>query len=123
MLSLFVATPSLRLAPPIMQMKEQTSTSVGAGAFTGRVVPTNQAVQTKLVANRALVDALGSIAPEMSELTRLRFALAFPDQAEAESALRETVAWRQGEGKSIVESAARRWPRRPRAAAGTTNRC
>merc|ERR1719183_2672012 len=32
--------------------------------------------------------------------------MAFPDAAEAKSALRETVAWRAGAGKAIVESAA-----------------
>jgi len=63
-------------------------------------------VQSLLDANRALVDSLGSIAPELPELTRLRFALAFPAQAEAQSAVRETIAWRAGAGRSIVESAA-----------------
>jgi len=62
-------------------------------------------VESMLAANRKLVDSLGSIAPDMSELTRLRFALAFPDEADATSALRETIAWRSGKGKAIVEAA------------------
>jgi len=42
----------------------------------------------------------------MSEISRLRFALAFPTRIEARKALREAVAYRQGEGKSIVQAAA-----------------
>jgi hypothetical protein len=63
-------------------------------------------MQSLLAANKALVDSLGSLAPDMSEVSRLRFALAFPNAAEAKSALKETVAWRAGAGKSIVEAAA-----------------
>lgn len=62
-------------------------------------------VASLLSSNRAQIDSLGAIAPELSEITRLRFALAFDTQVEAEKALRETVAWRSGAGKSIVESA------------------
>lgn len=63
-------------------------------------------VQGMLDANRAQIDALGKIGPEMSELTRLRFCLAFSEKGEAEEAMRETVAWRAGPGKAIVDSAA-----------------
>jgi len=63
-------------------------------------------VQSLLDSNRALVDSLSSIAPDMPEISRLRFALAFPDKAEAEASLRETVAWRAGEGSAIVAAAA-----------------
>ena len=104
MLSFFAATPALRLAPPVMQVKE-TATTTGAG-FAGRVVPTKEQVTPMLDANRARIDSLASIAPEMPEIDRLRFALGFPEQAEAESALKEAVEWRAGKGKAIVESAA-----------------
>ena len=57
-----------------------------------------------LDANRATVNALN---PDVSELTRLRFAMAFPDDAAAASAaLEEQLAWRAGEGASIVSAAA-----------------
>ena len=42
----------------------------------------------------------------MSQLSLLRFALAFPDPSEAKANLQEAVAWRSGKGKAIVESAA-----------------
>lgn len=64
-------------------------------------------VESLLSANRALVDELATIGPDTSELTRLRFALQFPDPVEAKDAMRENVAWRAGAGKSIVESAAK----------------
>ena len=63
-------------------------------------------VQSLLLANRAKVDALASISPDVSEITRLRFALAFPNGNEAKVALRDTVAYRNGDGRSIVEAAA-----------------
>ena len=63
-------------------------------------------VQSLMDANRALVESLAAIAPEMPEIARLRFALAFPDPSEAKANLRETVAWRKGAGRSIVDSAA-----------------
>merc|ERR1719162_1123927 len=43
----------------------------------------------------------------MSEISRLRFALAFPNRLEARRALRITVAYRAGEGRPIVEAAAK----------------
>ena len=64
-------------------------------------------VASLLTANAALVSELASIAPDVSELTRLRFAIQFPDPAEAKAAMKENVAWRAGAGKSIVESAAK----------------
>ena len=63
-------------------------------------------VASLLSSKRKQVDALATVAPGMSELTLLRFALAFPSQAEAKRALAETVAWRKGSGKKIVEAAA-----------------
>ena len=63
-------------------------------------------LQSLLDANSALVNELASVGPDMSELTRLRFALQFKDSAEAKDAMKEAVAWRTGEGKAIVDSAA-----------------
>jgi hypothetical protein len=68
--------------------------------------PFGKDVESLLNDNRAQIDSLASISEGMPELTLLRFALAFPDQAEAKRALRETVEWRNGAGKSIVKSAA-----------------
>ena len=63
-------------------------------------------LQSLLDANRGLIDSLASVAPDMPEIGRLRFALAFPDAAEAKANLREAVAWRTGAGKPIVDAAA-----------------
>jgi hypothetical protein len=68
--------------------------------------PYGEDVKSLLNANRARIDSLASISADVPELTLLRFALAFPNQAEANRALRETVAWRRGAGQSIVNSAA-----------------
>lgn len=63
-------------------------------------------VEKLLTTNRATVDALGKTFPEVAELTRLRFALAFPSEAEARRALRSSVVYRRGaEGRSIVNAA------------------
>ena len=67
-------------------------------------------VKKLLASKRNAIDALGKAAPETSELTRLRFALAFPsargtDVASARAALREAVAWRAGPGKAITDAA------------------
>jgi len=105
MLSFFAATPALRMAPPMMQVQQQQTTTTGTG-FDGRVVPTKEQVAPMLDSNKAMIDSLASIAPEMPEIERLRFALGFPEQAEAEAALKEAVEWRSGEGKSMVEAAA-----------------
>jgi len=64
-------------------------------------------VKTLLSANKARVASLASISPDMSEIALLRFALQFPIQSDAENNLRETMAWRKGAGRSIVESAAK----------------
>lgn len=66
---------------------------------------TNTEVSFMLRANRARVDSLGSFAPDMPELARLRFALGFPNQADAVDALKDTVAWRTGAGSDIVSRA------------------
>jgi hypothetical protein len=102
------ATPlRVRAASPVMQQADAAAAPADT-RFAGVVVPTGgkTSLQTQLDANRALVDSLGSIAPKMSEVERLRFAMAFPEKGEAEEAIREAVAWRAGAGKTIVESAA-----------------
>ena len=63
-------------------------------------------VQSLLSENSALVSQLASMAPGMSEISLLRFAMQFPDPVEAKAALQEALAWRAGEGKAIVDSAA-----------------
>jgi hypothetical protein len=63
-------------------------------------------LKSLLNTNRARIDSLASISADVPEITLLRFALAFPNQAEANRALRDTLAWRRGAGKSIVKSAA-----------------
>jgi hypothetical protein len=54
---------------------------------------------------RANIDALKNIAPDFSEIALLRFAQGFPTQSEAKDALKETLAWRSGAGREIVEAA------------------
>ena len=55
---------------------------------------------------RATVDALKELAPDdFSEVALLRFALAFPTQSEAATALKDTLAWRSGAGSEIVAAA------------------
>jgi hypothetical protein len=63
-------------------------------------------VEFLLKANRASIDSLASISADVPELILLRFALAFPIQAEANQAMRDNIAWRSGAGLSIVNSAA-----------------
>jgi len=63
-------------------------------------------LETLLTSKRAQIDALGKVFPEVSEITKLRFALAFPTEAEARRALRSSVVYRRGaEGRSIVNAA------------------
>jgi len=64
-------------------------------------------VESLLKTNRAKLEDLATIAPDMPEISRLRFALAFPNRFESRKAIREAVAYREGEGKSIVEAAAK----------------
>lgn len=65
-------------------------------------------VATLLQNNERRVASLGAAVPDdVDDVTLLRFALAFPTQIEAKRALRETLGWRRGAGKNIVESAAR----------------
>jgi len=68
-------------------------------------VPYKVNVESLLKNNRARIDSLAQVSPDVPELTLLRFALAFPNRDEAASALSEALAWRQGEGRSIVDAA------------------
>jgi len=63
-------------------------------------------VQKLLKQNEKRLETLAFAAPDVPEMTRLRFAIGFDDQTESISALREMVAWRAGAGKQICESAA-----------------
>lgn len=61
-----------------------------------------------LINNRFVVDSLKNVVPddmEMSEMALLRFALAFPDETEAEEALLKAIEWRKTTGKHIVDAA------------------
>ena len=69
------------------------------------VVAPAKDVPKLLEKQRATVDALKDVAPEFSEVALLRFALAFKTQSEAATALKETLAWRSGAGREIVEAA------------------
>ena len=89
--SAFVAPPS---APRSVQLR--------AAAV---VVAPAKDVPKLLDQQRATVDALKDVAPDFSEVALLRFALAFPTQREAATALKETLAWRSGAGREIVEAA------------------
>jgi len=88
--------PAIAGRGQLVQMQATSTTSSVYGAD----------VKSLISANRARIDSLASISADVSEITLLRFALAFPNQAEANRALRDTVAWRKGVGKSIVNSAA-----------------
>ena len=74
-------------------------------AIFASALPCTSALQLAplLDANRATIDALPNSA---SELTRLRFAMAYPDAAEANKMFEEQQAWRAGEGAAVVSAAA-----------------
>ena len=115
-----------RLTPLFMQesdVAEPATVTPVDTRFSGVVVPTGSksSLQTQLDANRALVDALGATAPEMSEVERLRFAMAFPEQAEAVDAIKEAQACARARGSRSSSRRRRRWRRRGRAAGGTTS--
>jgi len=84
--------------PTIQTSKSSTTLNVKSNA--------GASVQTLLSKKRATVDALATISPTTDELTRLRFALAFPTQPQATRPPRETLAYRTGPGKSIITAAA-----------------
>lgn len=64
-------------------------------------------VKSLIDANRSRMTTLASISPDDSEITILRFCLQFPNQADAESALKANNRWRNGSGRNIVDSAAK----------------
>jgi len=59
-----------------------------------------------MVNHRFTVEALGDVAPDLSEVDRLRFALQFDTTKDAKDALAKRQAWCEGPGKKICESAA-----------------
>ena len=59
-------------------------------------------VSSLLAENNKIVSTLNKDVPE---IMRLRFAMAFPEEGEAKAALEEAMAWRSGEGASIVQGA------------------
>lgn len=84
------------------------STSPSLLRMSSTAAPAKTDLQSLLDANRSKINALGeAVGKDIPEITRLRFAMAFETQIEAKRALRETMAWRTGAGKSIVESAAK----------------
>ena len=68
--------------------------------------PVGSNLKSLIAANQKSIASLASISADVPEITLLRFALQFPNEADAQSALRDTLRWRQGKGRYIVESAA-----------------
>jgi len=70
---------------------------------------TKKDVKTLLSRNRRVIDSLASVVGDddnVSELTRLRFAMAFERAYEAKTALRDALAYRKtAKGKSVVDAA------------------
>ena len=69
-------------------------------------LPVGSNLKSLIAANQKSIASLASISADVPEITLLRFALQFPNDADAQSALRDTERWRQGKGRYIVESAA-----------------
>jgi len=70
------------------------------------VVSTEKDVNTLMRRNGRVLDSLATLSGDVSDITRLRFALGFDTASEAKSALREAIAYRsKGRGKAIVEAA------------------
>jgi len=91
------------MALPVMQANSTPKFQM-ARSFDGEQCETE--LQQLLANNSHIMERLASIAPDMPELSRLRFAIGAQDPEEAEANLREAVSWRAGEGRAIVESAA-----------------
>ena len=69
-------------------------------------VSTERDVKTLLSKHRRTVDELASVSDDVSEITRLRFAMAFDTLAEAKTALLGALAYRSnGRGKEILDAA------------------
>jgi hypothetical protein len=89
-----------------------TTHALSTAAAAAAAPKTGTSYQNALQQKRSTVDYLSTLSPiagdgdPIPEITRLRFALGTKTQAEAASALRETLTYRRGEGKDIIESAA-----------------
>jgi len=101
-----VAAAVLGLAGQAAALQMGARPSVVRAHRAASYMQTSTQMQSLLSANRDLVASLASVAPDMSEVGRLRFALAFPDPVEAKANLKETAAWRAGVGRAMVDSAA-----------------
>lgn len=89
-------------ATPFIRQQPSSLTELQAVA----TVTTEKNIESLLRTHRATVDALGAVSRDVSEIRRLRFALAFDTLSEAEGALRASLAYRStGTGKAIVEAA------------------
>ena len=80
-------------------------TQLGSTATPTRTSTKSTEVQSLMEENKATIEKLGDIAPELSSMERLRFALQFDTLQDARKALRERQAWSKGKGASIVASA------------------
>ena len=90
-----------------LQLGMRPAVPVRMGAAHMQTATAETEVSALLAKNSAILSSLAAVAPDMPEIQRLRFAMQFPDEAEAKAALEEAVAWRAGAGKTIVESAAK----------------
>mmetsp|Transcript_23157 Transcript_23157/g.61907 ORF Transcript_23157/g.61907 Transcript_23157/m.61907 type:complete len:309 (-) Transcript_23157:284-1210(-) len=93
-----VALPAIAFAPRTARTARVARPTVRMGT----AVPIGATVESLLSKNKARIDKMDSGA---SELTRLRFAMAFDSDAEATSAFNEMMKWRAGEGKALVAAA------------------
>ena len=95
------------MASPLQEMASVASGVVEpARTEPAASVRVSTELERLLKANRDLVDSLAVVGTDVPEITRLRFALQFPDAAEAKAKLSKAVAWRDGAGRPIVEAAA-----------------
>jgi len=69
-------------------------------------VSTEKNVYALLKQNRRQLDRLALVSDDVSEITRLRFALAFDTVGEAKSALTDAISYRsKGRGKEVIDAA------------------
>jgi len=69
-------------------------------------VSTEKNVYALLKQNRRQLDRLALVSDDVSEITRLRFALAFDTVGEAKSALTDAISYRSsGRGKEVIDAA------------------
>jgi hypothetical protein len=99
------AAPAAAFSPkPLIKTRTKQRTS-SLAAFPYKI---GAKAEGLLINNRFTVDSLKQILPSdvpMTEIALLRFALAFPDEKEAESALLKAIQWRRTTGKHIVDAA------------------